>query len=212
MRTMVTSPGTNAACSGRYASVASGRSWRADNARVRAFLAGRAGLRFLSWSGLRSLDSNSSPVRCASMKAIADVAGHGGCGATRVKPVVRALTAALATTAVLAMTGCGGDAESFVPSPGDPDKPARACLAVDEATPLAMGAADRRECERTMRGWYAETWYPRPDPADAYEGEAQLRYLRAKALECRRAADAYRLAGKDRWHALMRCLVIVRKR
>ena len=110
------------------------------------------------------------------------------------------------------MTGCAGSQESFVPSPGDPDKPARACLAVDEATPLAMGAADRRACERTMRAWYAETWYPRPDPADAYEGEAQLRYLRAKALECRRAADAYRLAGHDRWHALMRCLVIVRKR
>ena len=107
---------------------------------------------------------------------------------------------------------CRGNSESFVPSPGDPDKPARACLAVDEATPLAMGAADRRECGRTMRGWYAETWYPRPDPADACEGEAQLRYLRVKALECRRAADAYRLAGKDRWHALMRCLVVVRKR
>ena len=56
-----------------------------------------------------------------------------------------------------------GNSESFVPSPGDPDKPARACLAVDEATPFAMGAADRRECARTMRGWYAETWYPRPE-------------------------------------------------
>ena len=61
-----------------------------------------------------------------------------------------------------------GNSESFVPSPGDPDKPAQACLAVDEATPLAMGAADRRQCERTMRGWYAETWYaetwyPRPE-------------------------------------------------
>jgi len=129
-----------------------------------------------------------------------------------VKPVDLALTAIFATTAVFAMAGCAGSSESFVPSPGDPDKPVRACLAVDEATPLAMGAAGRKECERTMRAWYAETWYSRPDPADAYEGEAQLRYLRAKALECRRAADAYRLAGKDRWRALMRCLVIVRKR
>ena len=42
-------------------------------------------------------------------------------------------------------------------------------------------------------------------------GEAQLDYLRAKALGCRRAADAYRLTGKERWTALMRCLVIVRK-
>ena len=135
-----------------------------------------------------------------------DMAGHGGIGATRVKPVV------LALTAVSAMSGCAGNSESFVPSPGDPYKPTRACLAVDEATPLAMGAADGRECERTMRAWYAETWYPRPDPADAYEGEAQLRYLRVKAVECRSAADAYRLAGRDRWHALMRCLVVVRKR
>ena len=62
-----------------------------------------------------------------------------------------------------------------------------------------------------MRGWYAETWYRRPDPADGYQGDAQLAYLRAKALGCRRAADAYRLTGEDRWAALMRCLVIVRK-
>ena len=94
----------------------------------------------------------------------------------------------------------------------DPDKPARACLAVDEATPLAMSPADRAACEDTMRGWYAETWYTRPDPADRYTGEAQLDYLRAKALECRRAADAYRLTGRERWTALMRCLVIVRTR
>ena len=52
------------------------------------------------------------------MKAIADVAGHGGSGATRVKSVV------LALTAVFALTGCAGNTESFVPSPGDPDKPA----------------------------------------------------------------------------------------
>ena len=118
----------------------------------------------------------------------------------------------LALTAVFAMTGCAGSSEMFGPSPGDPDKAVRACVAVDEASPLPMDAADRRACERTMRAWYAETWYPRGDPADAYEGEAQLRYLRVKALECRRAADAYRLTGKDRWYALMRCLVVVRKR
>lgn len=63
-----------------------------------------------------------------------------------------------------------------------------------------------------MRGWYAEIWYTRPDPADRYQGDAQLEYLRTKALGCRSAADRYRLTGKDRWQTLMRCLVIVRKR
>jgi len=119
-------------------------------------------------------------------------------------------TAAL--TAVLAVIPVACGSQTFTPTPGDPGKPARACLAVDEATPLAMTPADRAECELIMRGWYAETWYPRPDPADRYEGDAQLEYLRTKVLGCRRAADAYQLTGKDRWHALMRCLVIVRKR
>ena len=122
------------------------------------------------------------------------------------------MRAAAALAAVLALTGAGCAPEAFTPSPGDPGKPARACLAVDEATPLAMSPADRAQCERTMRGWYAETWYPRPDPADHHEGDAQLAYLRAKALKCRRPADAYRLTGEDRWTALMRCLVIVRTR
>ena len=137
------------------------------------------------------------------MNAVAAVAEHGGSGAARVKPVLVALTAAFA------MTGCAQSSEP-VSSPGDPEKPARACLAVDEATPLAMDAADRRECERQMSEWYADPW-PRPDPADLYEGEEQLQYLRVKALSCRRPADIYNLTGKDRWHALMRCLVIVRR-
>ena len=127
-----------------------------------------------------------------------------GLGAARVKVVV--------LTAILVFTGAGCAQKVFTSSPGDPAKPARACLAVDEATPLAMSPADRAQCERTMRGWYAETWYTRPDPADRYEGDAQLAFLRAKALRCRRAADAYQLKGKARWTALMRCLVIVRKR
>ena len=117
-----------------------------------------------------------------------------------------------AFTAVLAVAASACEAETFTHSPGDPAKPARACLAVDEATPLAMGPADREQCESTMRGWYAETWYTRPDPADRYQGDAQLEYLRVKALGCRSAADRYSLTGKDRWQALMRCLVIVRKR
>ena len=71
----------------------------------------------------------------------------------------RALAALVAAVTV---TGCkGGPPETFAPSPGDPGKPARACLAVAEATPLAMTPANRTECEHTMRGWYAETWYPR---------------------------------------------------
>lgn len=122
------------------------------------------------------------------------------------------LAATLAAAATLTLVGCAGAGETFVPTPGDPEKPARACLAVDEATPLPMSAADRLECEATMRGWYGETWYSRPDPADRHEGEAQLEYLRAKALGCRSAADAYQTTGRDRWMVLMRCLVIVRKR
>ena len=121
------------------------------------------------------------------------------------------MRAAAALAVGFAHSGAGCS-QAFTPSPGDPGKPARACLAVDEATPLAMSPADRAQCERTMRGWYAETWYTRPDPADRHEGEAQREYLCAKALRCRCAADAYRLTGKDRWTALMRCLVIVRTR
>ena len=130
--------------------------------------------------------------------------------AAKKRPAACGLAWTAALVAAFALAGCAG--EAYTASPGDPDKPARACLAVDEATPLAMSPADRAACEGTMRGWYAETWYTRPDPADRYTGEAQLDYLRAKALGCRRAADAYRLTGKERWTALMRCLVIVRKR
>ena len=101
---------------------------------------------------------------------------------------------------------------SVAPVRADPAKARRACIAVNEATPLAMGRADQAWCEKTMRGWYAETWYTRAAPADRYEGEAQLKYFRAKTPHCKRAADAYHLTGKDRWFAFMRCLVIVRKR
>ncbi len=74
------------------------------------------------------------------------------------------MRAAMALTVVLAVAGCAP--EAYTPSPGDPEKPARACLAVDEATPLAMSPVDRARCERTMRERYAETRYTRPDPAD----------------------------------------------
>ena len=111
-----------------------------------------------------------------------------------------AATVASLAAGTLTLVGCAGGGETFAPTPGDPEKPARACLAVDEATPLPMSAADRLACEATMRGWYGETWYSRPDPADGHEGEAQLEYLRAKALGCRRAADAYQTpAGTGGW-------------
>ena len=132
--------------------------------------------------------------------------------ATGARTSQRGLLYAGVTAAALMNAGCAHGGGTFTPTPGDAAKPARACLAVDEATPLAMAPDDRRECQATMRGWYAETWYPRADPADGYSGEAQLKYLRAKALSCRRAADTYEVTGKDRWTMLMRCLVIVRKR
>ena len=119
----------------------------------------------------------------------------------------RRLLETFAALAVLTSTGCPGGAKTYTATPGDAAKPARACRAVDEATPLAMSPTDRHECEATMGGWYAETWNPQADPADGYTGEAQLEYLRTKALSCRRAADAYNLTGEDRWRALMRCLV-----
>ena len=78
----------------------------------------------------------------------------------------------LGRAGALMSSGCAGTGETFTPTPGDVAKPTRACLAVAEATPLAMSPADRRECEATMGGWYAETWYPRADPADRYKGEA----------------------------------------
>ena len=91
----------------------------------------------------------------------------------------RRLLAALGAIGALMISGCTGTGETFTPTPGDVAKPARACLAIDEATPLAMSSADRRECEATMGGWYAETWYPRADPEDRdNKGEAQLEYLR----------------------------------
>ena len=55
---------------------------------------------------------------------------------------------------------------------GDPDKPARACLAVDEATPLAMSPADRAACEDTMR------WLVRRDLVHATRSGGQLHGLR----------------------------------
>ena len=76
----------------------------------------------------------------------------------------RRLLVALVATGALMSSGCTGAGETLTPTPGDVAKPARACLAVDAAAPLAMSPADRRECEAMMSGWYAETWYSRADP------------------------------------------------
>ena len=122
------------------------------------------------------------------------------------KPAVATLAGVIAAGAA----ACGS--ESYTPTPGDPRKPTRACIAVDEATPPAMSPGDRRACETTLRGWYAETWYERADPADRYQGDAQLEYLRDKAKRCIRTADSYGVRGKERWTVVMRCLVVVRKR
>ena len=54
----------------------------------------------------------------------------------------RRLLTALAVTGALMSSGCAGAGETFTPTPGDIAKPARACLAVDEATPLTMSPAD----------------------------------------------------------------------
>ena len=50
----------------------------------------------------------------------------------------RRLAATLAASGALTIARCAGAGKTFTPTPGDPEKPARACLAVDEATPLAM--------------------------------------------------------------------------
>ena len=116
----------------------------------------------------------------------------------------------IAFATVLAVASCGPKAPIYTDV--SPQKLGRACQAVDEATGLEMTETDRAWCTGMMQAWYSETWYTRPDPADRFTGASQLRYLQAKAMDCRRPADAYKLTGADRWEAIMRCLVIVRKR
>ena len=111
---------------------------------------------------------------------------------------------------MLAAASCGPKAAVYTDA--SPQKLERACQAVDEATGLKMTGTDRAWCKGLMQAWYFETWHTRPDPADRFTDAGQLRYLQAKAMDCRRPADAYKLTGADRWEAIMRCLVIVRKR
>ena len=128
---------------------------------------------------------------------------------TKKRALPRSTIIALVT--VLAVASCTRQRAS-VHTDASPSKLERACQAVDEATGLEMTETDRAWCTGMMQAWYSETGYTRPDPADQFTGANQLRYLRAKAKDCRRPADAYELTGADRWEAVMRCLVIVRTR
>ena len=78
-----------------------------------------------------------------------------------------------------------------------PSKLERACQAVDEATGLEMTRTDRTWCMDMMQAWYSETWHRRPDPADQFTGVNQLRYLQAKAMDCRRPAEPGLHVGAD---------------
>ena len=118
--------------------------------------------------------------------------------------------AVAALTTVLVVTSCGSKQPVYTDA--SLQKLQRACQAVDEATGLEMTETDRTWCRGMMQAWYSETWYTRSDPADQFTGMSQLRYLQAKAIDCLRPADAYKLIGADRWEAVMRCLVIVRRR
>ncbi len=127
---------------------------------------------------------------------------------TRTKACVIPITT-LAT--VFAVASCTLQRAS-VYTDASPSKLERACQAVDEATGLEMSGTDRAWCMDMMQAWYSETGHTRPDPADQFTGTNQFRYLQAKAMECRRPADVYKLTGADRWEAVMRRLVIVRTR
>ena len=119
-------------------------------------------------------------------------------------------SAIVALATVLVITSCGRRQPIYTDA--SPPKLQRACQAVDEATGLEMTEIDRAWCQGMMQAWYSDTRYTRADPADQFTGTSQFRYLQAKAVDCRRAADSYKLAGADRWEAVMRCLVIVRRR
>ena len=116
----------------------------------------------------------------------------------------------IAIVTMLAAASCSPRAPLYTDA--SPQKLERACQAVGEATGLKMTGTDRAWSQALMQAWYSETWYTRPDPADQFTGVSQLRYLQAKAMDCRKPADTYKLTGADRWEAIMRCLVIVRKR
>ena len=119
-------------------------------------------------------------------------------------------SAIVALATVLVITSCGRRQPIYTDA--SPPKLQRACQAVDEATGLEMTETDRAWCRGMMQAWYSDTRYTRADPADQFTGTSQFRYLQAKAVDCRRAADSYKLVGADRWEAVMRCLVIVRRR
>ena len=105
-------------------------------------------------------------------------------------------SAIVAIATVLMFTTCGRRQPVYTDV--SPPKLQRACQAVDEATGLEMTETDRAWCRSMMQAWYSDTSYTRLDPVDQFTGMSQLRYLQAKALDCRSTADAYELTSADR--------------
>ena len=110
---------------------------------------------------------------------------------------------------VLLTAGCGTTVPVIVGS--SPAKAKRACLAINEAMNHSLTEEDVAWCERNLPNWYAESRFSRADPADQYDGEAQLAYFRQRMVGCKRAADRYEQKGLARRNMLMRCLVISRR-
>ncbi len=84
-------------------------------------------------------------------------------------------------------------------------------MAINESMNHELTPAEVTWCKSNLAIWYAESRFPRADPADQYDEDAQLAYFRQRMVGCKRAADSYELSGLDRRNMLMRCLVITRR-
>ena len=91
------------------------------------------------------------------------------------------------------------------------DKVKMACLAINEAMYNELTPDEVAWCEKNLAVWYAESRFPRADPADELTGIEQLDYFRDAMGGCVRAANRYDQQGILRRNMLMRCLVIKRK-
>ena len=109
---------------------------------------------------------------------------------------------------ILLMAGCTSGPPVVVGS--SPEKVERACQAINESMNHELTSAEITWCKRNLAIWYAESRFPRADPADQYDGDAQLAYFRQQIVKCKRAADHYEQRDLDRRNMLMRCLVITR--
>ena len=115
----------------------------------------------------------------------------------------------LVMVTVLLMAGCTSGPPVSVGSGAA--KVERACLEINESMNHELTPAEVTWCERNLAIWYDESRFSRADPADQYEGDAQLSYFRQQMAGCKRAADRYEQRGLDRRNMLMRCLVITRR-